>query len=95
MNDLQTNPPKNPEESPAPPSGPPFRWTERRVARLASVVTSAAVVVADIVLFVVYTQNASAFAPPWRTVIPIGIAGILLFAGARLRRQIRLFREDR
>jgi peptidoglycan/LPS O-acetylase OafA/YrhL len=88
--------PTNQEEPPTPPTEPtPFRWTERRVARLASVVTSAAVVVADVVLFVVYQQNASAFVPPWRTVVPIGIAAILLFAGVRLRRQIRLFREDR
>jgi peptidoglycan/LPS O-acetylase OafA/YrhL len=90
------DPTTNQEEPPAPPSErTPFRWTERRVARLASVVTSAAVVAADIVLFVVYQQNAAAFVPPWRAVVPIGIAAILLFAGARLRRQIRLFREDR
>ena len=65
------------------------------MARLASVATSAAVVAADIVLFVVYQQNASAFVPPWRAVVPIGIGGILVFAAGRLRRQIRLFREDR
>ena len=83
-------------QEPAPPPEPtPFHWTERRVARLASVVTSAAVVAADVVLLVVYQQNASAFLPPWRTVIPVGIGGIFLFAAARLRRQIRLFREDR
>ncbi len=91
-----TDPTENQEEPPAPPAKPtPFRWTERRVARLASVVTSAAVVAADVVLLVVYQQNAAAFVPPWRTVVPIGIAGIFLFAVARLRRQIRLFREDR
>ena len=84
------------EEPPLPdPEPPPFRWTERRVARLASVVTSAAVVAADVVLFVVYQQNVSAFVPPWRTVVPIAILAILLFAVTRLRRQIRLFREDR
>jgi peptidoglycan/LPS O-acetylase OafA/YrhL len=92
MNDKPTNQ----EKPPAPPSEPPpFRWTERRVARLASVVTSAAVVAADVVLFVVYQQNVSAFVPPWRTVVPIAILAILLFAVTRLRRQIRLFREDR
>jgi len=93
MKDHPTNlapPPPN-----EPPERTPFRWTERRVARLASVVTSAAVVAADVVLLVVYQQNAAAFVPPWRTVVPIGIAGIFLFAGVRLRRQIRLFREDR
>jgi peptidoglycan/LPS O-acetylase OafA/YrhL len=92
MTDHPTNqapPPQRPDEP------TPFRWTERRVARIASVVSSAAVVVADVVLFVVYQQNASAFVPPWRTVVPVGIAAILVFAGARLRRQIRLFREDR
>ena len=72
----------------------PFRWTERRVARLITVISSAAVVAADIGLFFVYRQNQAAFPPPWRTVIPVAIAGILLFAAARLRRQIRLFRAD-
>lgn len=75
--------------------GEPFRWTERRVARFVTIVTSGSVVLADIALFLVFRQNASAFQPPWTTVIPIGIAGIFLFALARLRRQIRLFREDR
>lgn len=73
----------------------PFRWTERRVARLFAIVSSGAVVVADVALFFVFREHAAAFPAPWRSLIPIGIAGILLFAMARLRRQIRLFREDR
>lgn len=72
-----------------------FQWTERRVARLVTIISSAAVVAADVALFLVFRGNAGAFQPPWTTVIPIGIGGILLFALTRLRRQIRLFREDR
>jgi len=72
----------------------PFRWTERRVARFMTIIASAAVVAADIGLFFVYRQNAAAFPPPWRSLIPVAIAGILLFAAWRLRRQIRLFRAD-
>ena len=75
--------------------GEPFRWTERRVARLVTIFSSGAVVVADVALFFVFREHAGAFPEPWNTAIPIGIAGILLFALARLRRQIRLFREDR
>ncbi len=73
---------------------PKFRWTERRVARLVTMVASAAVVAADIGLFFVYRQHAAAFPPPWHSLIPVAIAGILLFAAVRLRRQIRLFRQD-
>jgi hypothetical protein len=73
---------------------PRFHWTERRVARFVTILSSGAVVVADVVLFLMFRRNAGAFPSPWSSVIPIGIAGILLFALARLRRQIRLFRED-
>jgi hypothetical protein len=72
-----------------------FQWTERRVARFVTILSSGAVVVADVVLFIMFRQHGAAFPPPWSSVIPIGIAGILLFALARLRRQIRYFREDR
>lgn len=72
-----------------------FQWTERRVARFVTILSSGAVVVADIVLFVMFRQHAGAFAPPWSTVIPLAIACIFLFAMARLRRLIRYFREDR
>jgi len=74
---------------------PEFRWTERRVARLITILSSGAVVVADVALFFVFRRHALVYPPAWRTAIPIGIAGVLLFALARLRRQIRLFREDR
>jgi uncharacterized membrane protein len=73
---------------------PKFQWTERRVARLFTIIVSAAVVAADIGLFFVYRQYASAFPPPWNSLTPVAIAGILLFAAARLRRQIRLFQQD-
>jgi hypothetical protein len=74
---------------------PSFRWTERRVARLATILASAAVVAADVALFFVYQKNAAVFPPPWRSVIPVGIGGILVFAAGRLRRQIRFFQQDR
>ncbi|HLQ66095.1 MAG TPA: hypothetical protein VK123_02570 [Candidatus Limnocylindrales bacterium] len=74
---------------------PSFRWTERRVARLVTILASAAVVAADVALFFVYRQTAAVFPPPWRTVIPVGIGGVFLFAAGRLRRQIRLFQQDR
>jgi ABC-type multidrug transport system permease subunit len=77
------------------PPNVPFRWSERRVARFFTILVSAAVVLADIALFFVFRGNSSAFQAPWRSLIPFGIAGILLFALARLRRQVRLFREDR
>jgi len=72
-----------------------FHWSERRVARLVTMIASATVVAADVGLFFVFRQTAAAFPPPWRSIIPIGIASILLFALARFRRQLRLFREDR
>jgi len=70
-------------------------WTERRVARFITILASAAVVAADVYLFFMFRQHAGAFPPPWDRAIPVGIAGILLFAVWRLRRQVRLFREDR
>lgn len=72
-----------------------FRWTERRVALLVTIIASSTVVVADVVLFFIFRQHADNFQPPWDRAIPVGIAGILLFALWRLRRMIRLFRQDR
>jgi hypothetical protein len=75
---------------------PPFRWTERRTARLVTILLSAAVVVADLVLFFVFIRMAGALPGGWGSYwyIPAGIAGVFLFATGRLVRQIRLFRRD-
>jgi Na+/proline symporter len=75
----------------------PFRWTERRTARLATVLVAAAVVVADIVLFLVFAGTAKALPGGWTAYwyIPAGILAVLLFALRRLIVQLRLFREDR
>jgi len=70
-----------------------FQWTERRVALLVTIIASSTVVVADVVLFIMFRQHADNFQPPWDRAIPVGIAGILLFALWRLRRMIRLFRQ--
>jgi len=73
----------------------PFHWTERRVARFITILSSGAVVVADVALLFVFKRHAGSFPEPWNTAIPVGILGVLVFAVARLVRQIRLFREDR
>ena len=76
----------------------PFRWTERRVARLATLVVAATVVALDIVLFVVYLRTVGRLVKEWpayRIMIPAGILAIFLFALRRLVVQARLFREDR
>jgi hypothetical protein len=71
-----------------------FRWTERRAARFILMLASMAVVIGDAILLSVFLRTASAFPREWRIIIPIGIAAIFLFAMARLRRQLRLFRLD-
>ena len=76
----------------------PFRWTERRVARLATLVVAGAVVVLDVVLFVVYLKTVGPLVKEWpayRVMIPAGILAVFLFALRRLLTQVRLFREDR
>ena len=82
-----------------PPTGPrpPFRWTERRVARLSTLIVAGAVVIFDIVLFVVFYQNVRPMLedlPLYRYAIPAGILTVFLFALRRFLSQLRLFRED-
>ena len=75
----------------------PFRWTERRVARLSTLVVAAAVVVLDVVLFAVYFRSVAPMLqdlPIYRYGIPAGILAVFLFALRRLLTQLRLFRED-
>jgi hypothetical protein len=81
---------------PEPPA--PFRWTERRVARLTTLIVAGAVVLLDVVLFFVYFQKLAPMLqdlPLYRAMIPAGILAVLLFALRRFLTQLRLFREDR
>ena len=73
----------------------PKRWSEARTARLIAMVVSGAVVVADLWLLVVYLRSAGSLPGGWRAYwyIPVGIAGIMLFALARFRRHWRAFKE--
>ena len=76
----------------------PFRWTERRIARLATLVVAGAVVLLDVVLFFVYLKTVAPLVKDWpayQVMIPAGILAVLLFALRRLLVQLRLFREDR
>ncbi len=73
---------------------PPDRWTERRAARLASIIVSAAVVVADVVLVFAFLRYLPGTIPRrWLILISIGILGIFLFALRRVVVHIRLFRR--
>ena len=74
---------------------PPFQWTERRIARFITIIVTAVVVVFSIVLFIMVRSRADAFPAPWDRTISIATGCIFLFALWRLRRQVRLFREDR
>ena len=79
------------------PGGPKrFVWTERRTARLAILLLSAAVVAADLVLLFVFLGMGDRLPGGLKAYwyIPAGIAGVLLFAGARFLRQLRLFLRD-
>ena len=81
-----------------PPPRPPFRWTERRVARFTTLLVAGAVAVLDVVLFVVYFQSLAPVLqdlPVYRYGIPAGILTVLLFATRRFFTQLRMFREDR
>jgi protein-S-isoprenylcysteine O-methyltransferase Ste14 len=70
--------------------------TERRIARLVSIVVSAAVVVADVYLFVTFVRFLRDQLPPsWIWMIGTGIVLIFVFALWRLLNHIRLFRLDR
>ena len=75
----------------------PFRWTERRVARLTTLIVAGAVVILDVVLFFVYFRKVAPMLqdlPLYRAMIPAGILAVLLFALRRFLTQLRLFRED-
>jgi hypothetical protein len=75
----------------------PFKWTERRVARFSTLLVAGAVVITDIVLFVVYYQSVAPMLqdlPVYRYGIPAGILTVLLFALRRFLTQLRLFRQD-
>jgi protein-S-isoprenylcysteine O-methyltransferase Ste14 len=74
-----------------------FRWTERRVARLSTVIVAGAVVILDVVLFVVYFRTLAPMLrdlPLYRVMIPAGILAVFLFALLRFLTQLRLFRQD-
>ena len=75
----------------------PFRWTERRVARLSTLIVAGAVVVLDVVLFAVYFRSVAPTIqdlPVYRYMIPAGILAVFLFALMRFLTQLRMFRED-
>ena len=73
-----------------------FHWTERRTARLATMLVSGAVVVADLLLLIVFLRSSGSLPGGWRPYwyIPAGIAAVFLFALSRLRRQLGLFVKD-
>ena len=73
-----------------------FQWTERRTARLATMVVSGAVVVADLVLLIAFVRSSDGLPGGWKAYwyIPAGIGAIFLFALSRLRRQLALFLRD-
>ena len=76
---------------------PPFRWTERRVARLSTLIVAGVVVIFDTVLFFVFYRNVRPMLedlPVYRYGIPAGILTVFLFALRRFLSQLRLFRED-
>jgi len=73
-----------------------FKWTERRAARLVTILVSAAVVVADVALFFVFLGRAGGLPGGWRPYwyIPASILAVLVFASLRLLRHIKGFRLD-
>jgi hypothetical protein len=74
-----------------------FRWSERRVARLSTLIVAGAVVVLDVVLFFVYFRTVAPMLqdlPLYRYMIPTGILAVLLFALRRFLTQLRLFKQD-
>ncbi len=74
-----------------------FRWTERRIARLSTLIVAGAVAILDLVLLVVYFRTIAGLLkdlPLYRYMIPAGILAVFLFALRRFLTQLRLFRED-
>jgi hypothetical protein len=71
-------------------------FDERRVARVMSIIVSAAVAVADVVLFFAFMRYLPGRIPEsWLWMIGAGIAGIFLFAARRAVLHYRLYREGR
>jgi hypothetical protein len=71
-----------------------FRWTERRAARLVTMLLGGAVLVADIYLFLMVSRMPPETMAGWKPAVLAGVAAIFLFASYRFRRQLRLFRTD-
>jgi hypothetical protein len=71
-----------------------FRWTERRAARLVTMVLSGAVVLADIYLFFMVSGMPAESMAGWKPAVIAGVAAVFLFASYRFRRQLRLFLQD-
>jgi hypothetical protein len=71
-----------------------FHWTERRAARLFTMVLSGAVVLADIYLFFTVSRMPAEAMAGWKPMILLGVAIVFLFASYRFRRQLQLFRHD-
>jgi len=70
-------------------------WSERRAARMASIVVSAAVVVADVLLVWTFLRFLPGAIPArWLLLIAAGILAIFLFALRRLIVYVGLFRRD-
>lgn len=87
----------DPTQAPSGEPRPPFRWTERRVARFTTLVVAGAVAALDVVLFVVYYRSVRPMLedlPLYRYGIPAGILTVFLFAFRRFLSQLRLFRAD-
>ena len=43
----------------------PFRWTEQRIARLATLLVAGTVVVFDVILLIVYLRTLASRLEPW------------------------------
>jgi hypothetical protein len=71
-----------------------FRWTERRAARLVTMVLSGSVVLADVYLFFMVSRMPAESMAGWKPAVLAGVAAIFLFASYRFRRQLRFFLQD-
>jgi hypothetical protein len=71
-----------------------FRWTERRAARLVTMLLSGAVVAADVYLFFMVSRMPAESMAGWKPMVLVGVAAVFLFAIYRFRRQLRLFLAD-
>ena len=74
----------------------PLHWSERRVARFATLVVSGAVVIATVILFVQFVRSAPGLPGGWQTYwyVPSGIVAVFAFALLRFLAQLRLFRTN-